>query len=207
MNKNTARIEGNNWPNTCAFQASKVSVHNNPDGCTSIPLTSPGSVWECTFRYLEVRPFSSSQGEMIFDDDEGEIATLSYCADEEVSTLLNRLNCISLPVISFSPSICCCWCCCCCSWIQLSVACSCAIRLTADSLLCKLRTTKHMPINMTDIADTVTYPLKYRGASICCQTSSGSQIWRRYAISFMAAIVMARSSLSLPQTSLAQLCM
>lgn len=63
-----------------------------------------------------------------------------------------------------------------------------------------------MPINMTDIADTVTYPLKYRGASICCQTSSGSQIWRRYAISFMAAIVMARSSLSLPQTSLAQLC-
>lgn len=87
---------------------------------------------------------------------------------------------------------------------QLSVA-GPAIIPVASSLLCSRRTTRVITMSRTDIMDTVIYPLKYLGASTCCQTSKGSHICKMYAISFMAPIVMARSSLSLEHTSFAQL--
>lgn len=74
-----------------SFEAYRLSIHNSLDGWTSIPLMSPDSVGPCTFRRREAKPFSSSHGETIFDEDEGETASVSSsCPEDEVSTLLNR---------------------------------------------------------------------------------------------------------------------
>lgn len=73
------------------------------------------------------------------------------------------------------------------------------------SLVCKTLVTNATTINMKLKQLTVMYPLRYSGASTCCHTMSGSHACRTYAISFMLAMTMARSSLSCVHISCAHL--
>lgn len=73
------------------------------------------------------------------------------------------------------------------------------------SLACNILMIKVVKTIIPDRTDTVIYPFRYSGASICCHTINGNQAWNTYAISFIIPITRARSSLSDAQISCAQL--
>ena len=71
----------------------------------------------------------------------------------------------------------------------------------SNSLFHKNLTVNAVTIKSAERKVMVMNPFWYCGASTCCQTMSGSQACKTYAISFMLAITMALSSLSSLQIS------